>query len=91
MSIEWKLPTPDEPGFLKRRLEITELLDLSPTPENQEKLIDYLVPFVETKKGISRKDQLLNISKTEYAHAISVLLGYANTIEPKKGEKSVQP
>ena len=87
-DIKWNLPAVTEGGFLRRRLEISELLDLEPTPENTKKLAEYLAQYVI---GENPLEQVLDAPQTEYAGAIMVLLGYKNTVEPKKGESSVQP
>ena len=80
--ITWKLPKTDEPGFLKRRREISELLDLTPTPENSKTLTDYLQQFVE-------EGDVEDCTQDEYSHAIMVLLGLETGVEPKKGGRSV--
>lgn len=86
--INWKLPTINDPGFLKRRREIAALLDLAPTPENTDKLIDYLAQFVEGDPE-EAKEALLDASQTEYGQAIASLLGYASAVSDPKGGKSV--
>ena len=86
MSIKWRLPTTDEPGFLRRRRDLAELLDLLPTPENTEKLMDFLVPYVE---GDDPKEQLLNATQAEYSLAVVQMLGYGNTVSDPKGVSSV--
>ena len=87
--ITWKLPTPDEPGFLRRRRALSELLDLPPTPENTDKLLDFLAPYVVTvPKGKSAKNILLDASQAEYGTAVMQILGYGNTVTDPKGESS---
>ena len=86
MSIKWKLPSANEPGFLRRRGELTELLDADPTPKNQDALLDFLVPFVDEKEP---KEALLDASQSEYGAAIVYLMGYSNTVSDPKGGSSV--
>jgi hypothetical protein len=88
--IQWKLPTPDEPRFLKRRRELAELLDLEPTPENTDRLIDFLVPFVEAKNKKEAREILLEASQREYGFAVLTLLGYGSTVPDPKGGSSGQ-
>ena len=86
--IKWKLPSPDEPGFLRRRRELTLLLDAEPTPENLEAIMDFLEPYVKAQKGKSRKDILLDASKVEYGIGVLSILGYGNSVPDPKGESS---
>ena len=86
--IKWKLPSPDEPGFLRRRRELTLLLDAEPTPENLEAIMDFLEPYVKAQKGKSRKDILLDASKVEYGIGVLSILGYGNSVPDPKGGSS---
>lgn len=85
--IKWKLPSPDEPGFLRRRLDLSALLDAEPTPENQEAVIEFLIPFVDAPKKEAR-ERLLDASKAEYGVAILNLLGLGNIVTPPKDGSS---
>ena len=84
--IKWNLPDNDAPGFLRRKREITALLDLSPSPQNLDTLLKFLIQFVEDED----KDALLDASKAEYGVAILHLLGFAQTVTDPKGGKSAQ-
>ncbi len=81
--IKWKLPEIEEPGFLRRRLKIAELMDLLPTPENTDKLIDYLSQYVE-------EGDILDVSQQEYSEILLVLLGLKNSVSDPKGVSSGQ-
>ena len=84
-KIKWNLPGPDDPGFLRRRREVIELLDAEPTPESMENLIEFLTPFVEDP------DTLLDCSRKEYGQAILAFLGYSFNVPDPKGGSSGQP
>lgn len=81
--LKWNLPSADEPGYLKRRREVSELLDMLPTPENTDLLIEYLSQFVE--------GDIEEASQNEYNEAVLVLLGLASGVSNPKEESSVQP
>lgn len=81
-KIKWKLPGPDDPGFLRRRREAIALLDAEPTPESMDNLVEFLTPFVEDP------DTLLDCSKREYGQAMLAFLGYGFNVPDPKGEKS---
>ena len=81
MSIKWKLPTINEPGFLKRRRELSVLLDAEPTPENLDKITDYLSQFSD--------DDISDCSKAEYGVAVIALMGYGSSVSDPKGGSSV--
>ena len=86
--MKWNLPTSSEPGFLRRRRELSILLDAEPTPENQDAVLDFLAPFVE---GEDPKEQLLDATQAEYGHAIVYLMGYTNSVpDPKEGSSVPQ-
>ena len=88
--IKWKLPTVDTPGFLGRRQEAGKLIGLNPL-ESTDIIVDFLEQFVETKKGISRKDQLMNeLTEKKFSEIMLKLLGYEITITDPKEESSVQ-
>ena len=86
--IKWKLPGPDETGFLKRRYEIILLLDAEPSEESMQAILDYLAPFVDAPEG-EAMDALLECSKLEYGQAILNLLGYDYKVPDPKGGRSV--
>ena len=81
--IKWKLPTADEPGFLRRRRELSVLLDAEPTPENLDKITDFLKDYVEDP------ETLKDCSQVEYGHAIVILMGYGSSVSSPKGVSSV--
>lgn len=81
-KIKWKLPGPDEPGFLRRRREVIELLDADPTPKNEDKIIKFLTQYVEDP------DTLLDCTRKEYGQAMLCFLGYGFEIPGPKGGKS---
>jgi hypothetical protein len=87
MAIKWKLPGLSEPGFLRRKMELTAILDAEPTPDNLEDLVDFLTPYVEAEDP---REALLEVSRVEYSHAILELLGYGNSVTPPKGGSSEQ-
>lgn len=84
-ELKWKLPGPDEIGYLRRRREVIELLDADPTPENEDKLIKFLSQFVEDP------DTLLDCTRREYGQAMLSFLGYGFQIPDPKGGSSGQP
>ena len=83
-KIKWKLPGPDDPGFLRRRGELIPLLDAEPSPESHDALIEYLSEFVEDT------DTLLDCSKREYGKAVLAILGYGHKVPDPKDESSGQ-
>ncbi len=84
-KIKWKLPGPDAEGFLRRRLQLTVLLDAEPTPANDQAILDFLKPFVEDP------DTLLDCSRREYGHAVLSLLGLKHSVsDPKDGSSGDQ-
>ena len=88
MTIKWKLPTADEPGFLRRRRDMTVLMNLPPTPENQQKLVRFLAPFVDCEEDEDAVEILLDASQSEYGDIVLVFLGYRDSISDPKGESS---
>ena len=83
--IKWKLPTADTPGFLKRRRELSVLLDAEPTPKNLDKITDFLKDYVEDEKTLE------DCSQVEYGHAIVTLMGYGSSVtSPKEGSSVPQ-
>jgi hypothetical protein len=86
--IKWKLPTADDPGFLRRRRELASILDAEPTPENNEKLIEYLKDYVDAENPV---ETLLEASQREYGAAVLHLMGFANMVPDPKGGSSGQP
>ena len=88
--MKWKLPGPDEKGYLKRKREISALLVLLPSPENIDKLAEYLVQFVEEPADpADALEAVLECPREEYQHAINHLLGYTGMkVSDPKEEKS---
>jgi hypothetical protein len=86
-KIKWKLPGVNEPGFLRRRGEIIELLDAAPTPESMDAVLDYLVPFVDAPEDEAR-EILKDCSRLEYGEAVINLLGYDYSVPDPKGGNS---
>jgi len=84
-EIKWKLPGPDEPGFLRRRQEIIALLDAKPTPEANDNILKFLRPYVEDP------DTLLDCTRREYGRAILSLLGIDHKVSDPKEGSSGQP
>lgn len=76
----WNLPKDSEPGFLRRRRELTEILDLIPTPANTAKLTEYLDQYVDGKAE--------ELSKEEYNNVVLVLLGLKSSVSDPKEESS---
>ena len=85
--IKWKLPDNNEPGFLRRKRDLTALLDAPPSPSNMDKMLYFLLPFVDADNP---KEVLLDASKAEYGEAIIHLLGYGSSVPDPKGESSGQ-
>jgi len=69
-------------------MDLTAILDAEPTPENQEALVQFLLPYVDSEEP---REALLDASHVEYGQAILSLLGYGNTVSDPKGESSEQP
>lgn len=87
-EIEWNLPTPEDDGYLRRRRVLAELLDATPTVENTDKLLDFLLPFVEKPKDRKKaKEALLDMSKAEYGRIVLGMQGYTFKIPDPKVEK----
>ena len=87
--IKWKLPTEDTPGLLRRRKELAEILDMGIAQEATDRLVKFLEPFIETKKGVSRKDQVLDdMSQEDYSNMILVIMGYKSSVSDPKEESS---
>jgi hypothetical protein len=88
-EIKWKLPGHDEPGYLRRRRDLIALLDAEPSPENMDKMIEFLLPFIEQPKSRKAKENaLLDASKAEYGKAVLEILGYGVSVPDPKGVKS---
>lgn len=84
-KIIWKLPGPDEPGFLRRRRALIALLDAEPTVENHVLIIKFLQQFVEDP------DTILDCSRREYGDAVLSMLGYKYSVsDPKEGSSGAQ-
>jgi hypothetical protein len=75
VTIKWDLPNSRTPGFLRRRRDLLELLHSDGTPENLDKLAQYLVQFVT---GPITHDQalveIMDMPLEEYAGVITGLL-----------------
>ena len=81
-KIKWNLPGPDEPGYLRRRREVIELLDAEPSAESHDKIVEFLEPYVEDP------DTLLDCSRAEYGMAMLAFLGYGFSVPDPKGDSS---
>ena len=93
MPIEWKLPKADEPGYLRRRRELTAILNAPASPEAVDASVEYMLQYV--LKPEDRKEAgeaLLDLSTVQFYMAVSQLLGYkvAEVPDPK-GETSAAP
>lgn len=75
MNLKWDLPTRHTPGFLRRRRELLELLHSDGTPENLDKLAQYLVQFVAGP--VSHDEalaQIMDMDLEEYGGVVAGLL-----------------
>lgn len=91
--IEWRMPTPDAPGYLRRRRELTAILEAPATPRGVDASIEYLLPFVAVPEDRKEaREALLDLSVIDFHRAILELLGYKVAAVPDpKGEKSATP
>ncbi|HLC03019.1 MAG TPA: hypothetical protein VJK02_08280 [Anaerolineales bacterium] len=89
--IEWDLPGPNTPGFLRRRKELGELLDAEYNPTNLEAVNEYLLQFIKQPEGRDEAlEAILDLSGAEYSRVILKLLGEIPHIPDPKGGPSGQ-
>ncbi len=86
--IKWKLPSIDEPGFLRRRRRMMELLDLPPTADSVDQMVEFLATFVDEPKK-KAKELLLDANQKEYNLAIVALCGFKSSVSDPNAESSV--
>ena len=91
--MEWKLPGPDEDGYLRRRREISTLLDAAPSPDNIDSLAKYIAQFVsEPLDEAEALEAVLDMPQKEYQGVIGRLLGFTMAPVPDpKGAPSATP
>ena len=89
MTIKWKLPDVNEPGYLRRRRDLLKILDDEASKEGLVNLVKFLVPYVEVEEGEDPVEVLLDVSQSEYARIVLYFLGYSNMVSDPKGESSV--
>jgi hypothetical protein len=89
MEIEWKIPGENEPGYLRRRRELTLVAN---APEMDSSL-DYLVALIVVPEDRKEaREALLNLTKLEFSRAIMALLGYkVGAVSGPKVESSATP
>jgi len=84
--IEWDLPGPNTPGFLRRRKELGELLDAEYNPTNLEAVNEYLLQFIKQPEGRDEAlEAILDLSAAEYSKIILRLIGQLRIPDPKGG------
>ena len=87
MAIKWRLPGPDEPGFLRRRRDLSALLDEpAPTGSVNARVIEYLAQYVE--EPADPEEALLDLSQNEYSNVVLTLLGVTVVTPPPLGGRS---
>jgi len=88
--IEWDLPGPNTPGFLRRRRDLGALLDAEYNPTNLEAVNEYLLQFIKQPEDRHEAlEVLLDLSAAEYSRTILYLIGQLRIPDPK-GEPSGQ-
>jgi hypothetical protein len=89
--IEWDLPGPNTPGFLRRRRDLGELLNAEMNPANLEAVNKYLLPFIKQPEDRQEAlEAILDLSGAEYSKVILKLLGHIPHIPDPKGGPSGQ-
>jgi len=89
--IQWDLPGPNTPGFLRRRRDLGQLLDAELNPVNLEAVHEYLLQFVKQPEDRHEAlEALLDLSGAEYSRVILKLLGEIPHIPDPKGGPSGQ-
>jgi hypothetical protein len=93
MEIEWKLPDENEPGYLRRRRELTAVLNAPASPQAVDASIDYMLRYVAKPEDPKEaREALLDLSAVEFHRATLELLGYkVGKVPDPKGEKSAMP
>lgn len=92
-AIQWNLPGPDDPGFLRRRRDLLALLNADGTPENMDALAEYLVQFAAMDRP---HDEVLvgimDLSQRQYQAILRKLIweGGGNVPDPL-GDNSAGP
>ena len=77
MAIKWRLPDPNEPGYLRRRRALTHLLDAPPTTDAVDALVGHLSQYVEEPSDPKEAiEAILDLQGDEYRRVIVTLFGY---------------
>ncbi|MCX6069454.1 MAG: hypothetical protein NTU91_01140 [Chloroflexi bacterium] len=93
MAIEWRLPDENEPGYLRRRRELTAALNAPATPAAVDASVEYMLRYVAKPEDPKEaREALLDLSSVEFYKATMQLLGYkVGKVSDPKGEKSGTP
>lgn len=77
-TLEFSIPGPDEPGFIRRQLEAQQHLQAQrerPGVESMNALIEFLLTFVSKPADRdAARALLLDISRTEYRNLLNAIL-----------------
>lgn len=93
MAIEWKLPDENEPGYLRRRRELTAVLNAPATPQAVDASIDYMLRYVAKPEDPKEaREALLDLSAVQFHRATLELLGYkmGKVPDPLGGKSGTQ-
>ncbi len=79
IEIEFKPPDADEPGYLMRekvRLEYLEELKKGSSPECVDKMVDFLLPYVERPEDRKEaREALWQMSNNQFKQLLEVISG----------------
>lgn len=92
--MEFSIPGPDAPGFLRRQRKALEFtIDFATgkaSPETLDKLVQFLSQFVTEPKGREKaKKALWEASETEFMELLSAITGTQDQVPKNNSENSV--
>lgn len=96
VTIRIRVPSRDEPGFLRRQRRILELRDKlsDPTPQLLDELVEFLVEYVvEPADRDAAREALWDASEKQLFEALQALAGVEQRPLPQtvSSESSTQP
>lgn len=86
INLHFEVPGSDAPGFLRRQrkaLEFSQSLSDNPTPEDLDKMVEFLAGFVtEPKKHEAKIEALWEASQDEFEALLKAITGELEAENP---------
>ena len=79
--------SPDEPGYLRRRmvaLRFFDALDGDPSVQNLDAVIDFILEYVEEPSDKNEaREELLDMTADDYTATLNEILKEVGSVDPK--------